>query len=74
MTQQERWVWRIPMDLYRCKPIDLQRISWIGPSLAGKIHQFVQRRGYLDTISDLDEVPGVGPGRLERLKKELEIP
>ncbi len=74
MTQRERWVWRIPMDLYACKTKDLQRINGIGPALAGKIHQFVQSRGYLNSLYDLDEVPGVGPGRLEVLRKELEIP
>jgi len=74
MTQRERWVWRIPMDLYRCKPHDLQRISGIGPSLAEEIYQFVQSRGYLESMSDLNEVPGVGPGKMEQLRKELEIP
>ena len=74
MTQRERWVWRIPMDLYQCEPEDLQRISGIGPSLAGKIQRFVQNKGYLNSLSDLDLVPGVGPGRLEQLRKELEIP
>jgi DNA uptake protein ComE-like DNA-binding protein len=62
------------MDLYACKPHDLQRINGIGPALAEKIHQFVQGRGYLESISDLNEVPGVGPGRLKLLEKELEIP
>jgi hypothetical protein len=74
MTQRERWVWRIPMDLYDCQPLDLQRISGIGPSLAGKIHKFVHNRGYLNSLSDLVEVPGVGPARLKVLRKELEIP
>jgi hypothetical protein len=74
MTQRERWVWRIPMDLYGCNSHDLQRISGIGPSLAVKIYQFVQNRGYLKFIAELDEVPGVGPGKLEKLRKELEIP
>ena len=74
MTQRERWVWRIPMDLYQCEPEDLQRIRGIGPSLAEKIQRFVQNRGYLNSLSDLDAVPGVGPGRLEQLRKELEIP
>jgi len=74
MTQRERWVWRIPMDLNRCDEEDLQRISGIGPSLAEKIHRFMQGRRYLNTLSDLDEVSGVGPGRLKVLKKELEVP
>jgi hypothetical protein len=74
MTQRQRWVWRIPMDLYRCEPEDLQRISGIGPSLAWKVYQYVQSRGYIESLSDLDKVPGVGPGKLKRLRKELEIP
>ena len=74
MTQRERWVWRIPMDLYHCEPEDLQRISGIGPSLAWKLYQFAQARGYLESLSDLVEIPGVGPGKMEQLRKELEIP
>lgn len=73
MTQRERWVWRIPMDLYHCELEDLQRISGIGPSLAGKIYQFVQSRGYVDSLSDLDEIPGIGPGKLLLLEKELSL-
>jgi len=73
MTQRERWVWRIPMDLYNCKPEDLQRVRGIGPSLAEKIHKFVKNRGYLNSLSDLDEVPGVGPGRFKMLKRELAL-
>lgn len=73
MTQRERWVWRIPMDLYHCELEDLQRISGIGPSLAGEIYQFVQSRGYVDSLSDLDEIPGIGPGKLLLLEKELSL-
>jgi hypothetical protein len=73
MTQRERWVWRIPMDLYVCIPRDLLRINGIGPALAWKIYKFVQGRGYLESISDLNEVPGVGPGKLIQLEKELAL-
>lgn len=74
MTQRERWVWRIPMDLYRSEPDDLQRIKGIGPTLARRIHRYVQGRGALKSLSELDEVAGVGPGKLEALEEELEIP
>lgn len=74
MSQRERWVWRIPMDLYMCEPEDLQRIKGIGPSLAGKVYRFVQMKGALQSLRDLDDVSGVGPGKLEVLKKDLEIP
>jgi len=73
MNQRERWVWRIPMDLYRCQPDDLQRIKGIGPSLAGKIYRFVQGRAALGSLSELDKIPGVGPEKLSALEKELAL-
>jgi hypothetical protein len=74
MTQRERWVRRIPMDLYHCEPEDLQRIKGIGPSLAEKVYQYVQERGTLSSLTELDNLPGVGPGKLKVLMRELEIP
>jgi hypothetical protein len=73
MSQQERWVWRIPMALYSCEPEDLERISGIGPHLSGKIHRYVQENRYLRSIKDLDRIPGVGPVRLKTLMEELDL-
>jgi len=73
MTQRERWIWRIPMDIHRCTPEDLQRITGIGPVLALKISNYVRRKGRLNSLNDLAGVPGVGPGKLKALKGELEI-
>ena len=73
MTQRERWVWRIPMDIHQCDKEDLARITGIGPSLGGKIKRFVEGKRCLDSLSDLLEVPGIGPTRLEMLKKELAL-
>ncbi len=74
MTQRERWIWRIPMNLYECEREDLERIKGIGPSLAGEIARFVRSRGYLNSLDELQEVPGLGPGRMKMLRKDLEIP
>ena len=73
MSQRERWVWRIPMDLNRCEPDDFQRIKGIGPSLAGRIYRFVQGRGSLRSLSELGKVPGIGPHKLKVLKRELTL-
>ena len=73
MTQPERWVWRIPMDIHLCGPEDLARISGIGPSLGGKIHRYMQEKRCLDSLNDLLEVPGIGPSRLAMLKGEVEL-
>jgi hypothetical protein len=72
MSQMERFVWRIPMELNRCGAEDLERIKGIGPVLARKIHRFVQDRGYLTSLQELDAVPGIGPAKLMVLSKELE--
>ena len=74
MTQRERWVWRLPMNLYECEREDLERIKGIGPSLAGEIVRFVGSRGYLNSVEELQEIPGLGPGRMKMLRKDLEIP
>jgi DNA uptake protein ComE-like DNA-binding protein len=42
--------------------------------MAMKIYRFVQNEGYLNSVSDLHKVPGIGVRKLEELGKELEIP
>lgn len=71
MTQRERWVWRLPMDVHSCGPEDLSRIKGIGPSLGEKIHGFVKERKSLESLDELLDVPGIGPSRLLTLEKEL---
>jgi competence protein ComEA len=73
MTQRERWVWRIPMDVHRISPNDLSRINGIGPSLGHRIHTYIRERKCLESLDDLLDVPGIGPARLEVLKKELAL-
>lgn len=73
MTQLERWVWRVPMNIYYCKPEDLARISGIGPSLGMKIYRFIKEKKCLEFLDDLVEIPGIGSARLEILKEELSL-
>jgi len=71
MTQRERWIWRIPMDVHCCTPEDLSRIKGIGPSLGEKIQCFVRQRKSLESLDVLLDVQGIGPSRLLTLEKEL---
>jgi hypothetical protein len=73
MSQLERHVWRLPMQLSNCTTEDLERIRGVGPVLARKIHSFVQERGYVESIDELDVIPGIGPKKLAVLKKELVV-
>jgi len=73
MTQLERFIWRIPMQISGCEPEDLRRIRGIGPALARKIYNCVQERGHLESMDELGEIPGIGPKKLAALKRELTI-
>ncbi len=73
MTQTERWIWRIPMDLNSSSSDDLQRIPGIGPVLAERIDRHVSERVWIQDVGSLRRVKGVGPAKLESLKKYLEV-
>lgn len=73
MTQKERWIWRLPMDVHRCTPEDFSRIRGIGTSLGEKIHRFVQEKKSLDSLEDLLAVPGIASSRLRWLEAELSL-
>jgi competence protein ComEA len=73
MTQEERWIWRIPMDVHRAGPQDLSRIDGIGCALASRICGYVGEKKCLQSLDELLDVPGIGRSRLEKLKEELEL-
>lgn len=73
MTQSERWIWQIPMDLNFASSDDLQRIPGIGPVLARRIARYVSERVWVPAVDSLLQVNGVGPSKLESMKKYLEV-
>ena len=48
---------------------ELTYAEGIGPSTAKNIYDYLQQKGPVDSIDDLDSVPGIGEKRLEALKK-----
>ncbi len=73
MSQQERWVWRLPMDLNRVGIKDLEMIPGIGPGTAERIFFFISKRVWLPSVDRLRAVRGVGPHRLKVLDRYLEV-
>jgi hypothetical protein len=73
MSQLERHVWRLPMQITNCTTEDLERIRGVGPVLGRKIHSFVQERAYIVSLDELDAIHGVGSKKLAVLKKELVV-
>jgi competence protein ComEA len=56
------------LDLNRATAADLAALPGIGPSRARRIADYRERHGPFRTIDDLDNVPGVGPHTLARLR------
>ncbi len=73
MTQTERWIWRIPMDLNSSSQEDFRRIPGIGPVLAKRIAQYITERVWIPNVDSLLQVKGVGASKLLSLKKYLEV-
>lgn len=62
------------VDLNRADAAELQRLSGIGPALAGRILEARRRRGRFGSVDELLEVRGIGPATLERLRGRLAVP
>jgi len=73
MSQTERWIWRIPMELNLSSSDDLQRIPGIGPVLAERIAHFVSERVWVSEFDSLLQVKGVGHSKLKALREYLEV-
>lgn len=52
---------------------DLENISGIGPVTAKRIIEYREERGGFKSVAELDEIEGIGPKKLARLKKELAV-
>jgi competence ComEA-like helix-hairpin-helix protein len=61
----------LPIDLNRASAADLDAIPGIGPALAQRIIDFRQAHGPFKQVEDLQEVSGVGPHNLAKLKPYL---
>lgn len=52
---------------------ELETLPGIGPALAGRIVEHRNRHGAFQRIEDIQEVPGIGAGRFEKMKGRLTL-
>lgn len=57
-----------PLDLNRATLEDLRRLPGVGPALARRIVIARERSGRFASVEELESVPGVGTGKLARLR------
>ena len=67
------WLFGDKLDLNTASATSLARISGIGPALAGRIVAHRQAVGAFGSVDDLDDVDGVGPKMLEKLKAAVVV-
>jgi competence protein ComEA len=64
---------RGPVDLNSATPDDLARLPGVGRSLAARIVERRHSGGSFHSIEDLRGVKGIGPAKLERLRRLVTI-
>ena len=67
------WLFGAKLDLNTASATSLARIRGIGPALAGRIVAHRQAVGGFTSVDDLDDVDGVGPKMLEKLKAAVDV-
>ena len=62
-----------PVNLNTANAAELQEVPGIGPATAGKILQARKSYGAFKSVDDLQAIRGIGPKRLERMRKYLTV-
>lgn len=60
-----------PVSLSSATAADLEALDGLGPALAARIIAWRDSHGGFSSVDQLDEVPGIGPARMEALKPRL---
>lgn len=62
-----------PVNVNTADAAALQALPGIGPSLAAAIVEHRERSGPFASVEELDEVPGIGPSKLEQLRSAVVV-
>jgi competence protein ComEA len=62
-----------PLNLNTATEAQLDELDGVGPATARKIVAYRQQHGGFRSVSELDQVPGIGPKRLAALKDMLSV-
>lgn len=62
-----------PVNLNTATAAELQQVPGIGPSTADKILRARKSYGSFKSVNDLQAIKGIGPKRLEKMRKYLTV-
>ncbi len=52
---------------------ELDQLRGVGPSIAAAIAAWRQENGPFQSVDDLEDVPGIGPAKLEALREQVDV-
>ena len=61
------------MDINQAGLDELEKLPGIGPELAGAILTYRSEHGMFAAIENVMDVPGIGPGKFEKIKELIEV-
>src|ERR1051326_6439443 len=62
-----------PINLNTATALELQQVPGIGPSTADKILKMRRSSGAFKSVDDLRAIKGIGPKRMEKMRKYLTV-
>jgi len=62
-----------PVNLNTATSTELQQVPGIGPATAEKILQARKSYGHFKSVSDLEAIRGIGPKKLDKMRKYLTV-
>jgi competence protein ComEA len=62
-----------PLNLNTATPEQLDQLDGLGPATAQKIVAYRQAHGGFRSVSELDQVPGIGEKKLAALKDRVRV-
>ena len=62
-----------PVNLNTATLEQLDTLTGVGPATAQKILDYREQHGGFSSVDELDQVPGIGPGRLAALRDLVRV-
>lgn len=62
-----------PIDLNRATSVELEQLPGIGPAMAARILEYRAENGRFSSVEELDDVRGIGPKKLEKLRPLVRV-
>lgn len=61
------------VSINKATPQELEALQGVGPAIADRIVKYRQEHGAFQKVEDLSQVPGIGEGKLQKMKNQITL-